>query len=122
MNFALEAVKEYRPDIAKFAASINKGAYERNVASSSFNAKPVEQAVGEDVKENDIVVGTIEQASTALEEATAVKVQQFARQFSTPNLAMDLFVKKEQSDKQSTVDALRDRLIQKAAERKYSIV
>ena len=44
MAFAIEAVKEFRPDIAKIAASINKGAYERNVASSSFNAKSVQPA------------------------------------------------------------------------------
>lgn len=124
MNFALEAVKEYRPDIAKIAASINKGAYERNVASSSFNAKPVEQAVIEEVKENNQVetAGVVEQASTALAEATAVKVEQFARQFSTQNLAMEMFAKKEQSHTQTTFDALRDRLNQQAAEQKYSIV
>jgi hypothetical protein len=124
MNFALEAVKEYRPDIAKIAASINKGAYERNVASSSFNIKPAEQTVVEEgmEKEQAESAGIVEQASTALAEATTMKVEQFARQFSTANFAMDLFPKKERTETQTSFDILQERLHQKAAERKYSIV
>ncbi|MFS0688605.1 hypothetical protein AB1K89_05025 [Sporosarcina sp. 179-K 8C2 HS] len=124
MAFALEAVQELRPDIAKIAASINKGAYERNVASSSFNAKPVEPSIIEEAKGDDQLesVGIVEKASVALAEATAVKVEQFARQFSTANLATELFAKKERTETPTSLDALRDRLNQKAAERKYNIV
>ncbi|MCG7344269.1 hypothetical protein MHZ92_08995 [Sporosarcina sp. ACRSL] len=124
MAFALEAVNEYRPDIAKIAASINKGAYERNAASSSFNAKQVQPAIVEEVKENEQTenVGIAEQATAALAQATAVKVEQFARQFSTVNLATELFAKKERTETQTTTSYLLDRLNQKAEERKYGIV
>ncbi|MCM3708931.1 hypothetical protein [Sporosarcina luteola] len=129
MAFALEAVQEYRPDIAKIAASINKGAYERNVASSSFNTIPVQPSIIEEAKhqvpqQNDqaVNVGIVEQASSALTEATVAKMEQFARQFSTVNLASELFEKKERPEAQSSSDALRDRLNQQAEERKYSIV
>lgn len=129
MAFALEAVQEYRPDIAKIAASINKGAYERNVASSSFNALPAQPAIIEEAKQqvpqqNDLAesVGIVEQASSALAEATVAKVEQFSRQFSTVNLAMELFEKEERSETKTSIDALRDRLNQRAAERKYDII
>ena len=39
LTFAMESVKEFRPEIAKIAAQINKGAYERNAASTSFTAR-----------------------------------------------------------------------------------
>ena len=129
MAFAIEAVKEFRPDIAKIAASINKGAYERNVASSSFNAKSVQPSTITDVVENAAQpheevgsTGIMEQATVALAEATTVKVEQFSRQFTTVNLAAELFAKKERTDTQPTIDYLRDRLNQQAEERKYNIV
>lgn len=122
MAFALEAVQEYRPDIAKIAASINKGAYERNVASSSFNVKPAQPAIVEEAKEFEQAETIVEQASSALAEAATAKVEQFARQFGTANLAMELFAKKERNETETSFDALRDRLNQRAAERKYSIV
>lgn len=126
MAFALEAVQEYRPDIAKIAAAINKGAYERNVASSSFSAKPepAQSPIVEETKELDQAdsIGIVEQASTALTEATTAKVEQFARQFNTVNLAMELFAKKERTETETSLDALRERLNQRAAERQYNIV
>jgi hypothetical protein len=55
MTFAMEAVQELRPAIAKIAAEVNKGAYERSVASTSFAAKATrtntETVIEETVKE-----------------------------------------------------------------------
>lgn len=115
MTFAMEAVKEYRPDIAKIAATINKGAYENNVASSSFNstAKPNTPVADDHVAD---------QATAAIAEATTMKVEQFARQLNTANLVTDLFAKKQEVETKTSYDYLLERLNQKAEERKYHIV
>ncbi|GEN82500.1 hypothetical protein SLU01_08120 [Sporosarcina luteola] len=120
MTFAMEAVKEYRPDIAKIAASINKGAYENNVASSSFNSKATQEIATPHtpVESNHVA----DQATAAIAEATTMKVEQFARQLNTANLVTDLFVKKQEVETKTSYDYLLERLTQKAEERKYNIV
>ncbi|WOV88277.1 hypothetical protein QWT69_03900 [Sporosarcina oncorhynchi] len=127
MDFAIAAVQETRPDIAKIAASINKGAYKDNVASTSFSSaqasvvtpvedlsiqKPAEQ------KEERI----LEYATDVVKEAATMKVEQFAQQFAPTNLATELFAKRQETIVKSSHDYLLDRMNQKADDRKFAIV
>lgn len=128
MDFAIAAVQETRPDIAKIAASINKGAYKDNVASSSFSraqqasaALPIEEHVVEkstEQKEERI----LEYATEVVKEASTMKVEQFARQIAPTNLAAELFAKRQETVAKSSHDYLLDRMNQKADDRKFAIV
>ncbi|MBB4823534.1 hypothetical protein HNO89_000754 [Sporosarcina luteola] len=121
MTFAMEAVQELRPDIAKIAAAINKGAYERNAASTSFlsGAASVHSAKPEMTETN--AEEAIETPSPYAWDATIQTAEQFTRQFSTAKLIEDLFTEKQRHATNANV-FLADQLNQKAAERKIAIV
>ena len=127
LDFAIAAVQEIRPDIAKIAASINKGAYKDNVASTSFSraqasvVTPVEDLSIEKpaTQKEDRM---LEYATEAVKEATTMKVEQFAQQFAPTNLAAELFAKRQETIVKSSHDYLLDRMNQKAVDRKFAIV
>ncbi|QTD41097.1 hypothetical protein [Sporosarcina sp. Te-1] len=121
MTLAMEAVQELRPDIAKIAASINKGAYERNVASTSFSSnaiasQSVEPEVAETNEEEAIDTPVARVLDTSVQAA-----EQIARTFSSEDLIARLFTEQEQTVKASD-DFLLDQLNRKGEERKAAMV
>ncbi|GKV56790.1 hypothetical protein NCCP2222_27370 [Sporosarcina sp. NCCP-2222] len=123
MTFAMEAVQELRPDIAKIAASINKGAYERNVASSSFSSsasKTAQPATETEVTEVTDSDETTDTSATQSSKAFTQAAEQFSHQFSADGWIATLFSEKEQTVNNS-YDVLLDQLTRKAEERRATI-
>lgn len=127
MDFAIAAVQEVRPDIAKIAASINKGAYRNNVASSSFSSAQQASVVLPQVElpvqkaDEQKTERILEYATEVVKEASTMKVEQFAQQFAPTNLAAELFAKRQETVAKSSHDYLLDRMNQKADNRKFSV-
>ena len=101
LTFAMEAVQELSPAVAKMAAEINKGAYERSVASTSYAAKATQSiaatVIEEAVKEadKDLAQGVVTTAGQPIEatvsDAIAKQANQIIQQFSTTTLVEQLF-------------------------------
>lgn len=131
LTFALEAVQEFRPEIAAVAAQINKGAYERSVASTSFTAKTAQSiatsAVEETVKEieNDIIrpeALTAKSSDTPANEAIVKQAAQIIQQFSATTIIKQLFNENETPAMKTAQDFLLERLERNAEQRKYQVV
>ncbi|MEK5039810.1 hypothetical protein [Sporosarcina sp. FSL K6-3457] len=131
LTFAMEAVQELRPAIAKLAAEINKGAYERNIASTSYTARAVQSiaatVIEETVKEaekdmaytpKESVVAAAQQAiEAAVSDAIAQQANQIVQQFSTATLVEQLFKQREQLGATAAHSLLFDQLDQNAEKR-----
>lgn len=139
LTFAMEAVQEFRPDIAAIAAKINKGAYERSVASTSFTTKASQSINERTVKEESMASPSNGQISPAItssnqaqvmtksaesvaNEAVTRQAEQIIQQFSTTTLVEQLFKQKEQSETKTAQDFLLDRLARNAEHRKHQVV
>ncbi|MBO0589412.1 hypothetical protein [Sporosarcina sp. E16_8] len=137
LTFAMESVKEFRPEIAKIAAQINKGAYERNAASTSFIARATQAIAGAAVKEEEknLISPSTEQVKLAssietaqqteqpvVNKAILMQAEQIIQQFSTSTIIEQLFKQKEQLDMKTAQDYLLDRLAKNAGQQKYQEV
>ncbi|MBE1556661.1 hypothetical protein [Sporosarcina limicola] len=113
LNFAVEAAQEYRPDIAKITAAINRGAYERNVASTSFTsnrAQSIAETVVEETMKNvkedinrteDILAKmTVEKPLHSVRDSSndpfITQAAQIIGQFSSSTIVEQLFKRKDQ--------------------------
>lgn len=109
LTFAMAAVKEFSPAVAKLAEQINKGAYERSVASTSYVAKAtvtdtdIEKVINEAdkdlVQSKDQVVNEVAQQAAVepiVSEAIAKQATQIIEQFSTTTLIEQLFKQRGQ--------------------------
>lgn len=132
LTFAMEAVQEMRPAIAKIAAKINQGAYERSVASTSYEAKAtpsIAATIMEDtVKEaesklDQSEVATAEQPIEAVVSgAIAEQATQIIEQFSTTTLVEQLFKQRGKIETATTQGWLLDQLARDAEQQKHRIV
>ena len=122
LTFALEAVQELRPDIASIAAKINKGAYERSVASTSFTGKTISNSGEIQASQATSVQAPPELAEPKINEAFASQTAQIIQQFSASTLVEQLFKQKEQLQKATGNDFLLDQLNRNAEQRKFQVV
>ncbi|MFS0575627.1 hypothetical protein AB1K83_08335 [Sporosarcina sp. 179-K 3D1 HS] len=125
LAFALEAVQQVRPDIAKIAAKVNAGAYERSVASTTFAAeatKTIAQSVIEEtVKEAEKDIG-VSRPDVIDTERVSTRVGQTFRVPDVPTLGRSLLEHREQMTTNKVQDILLDQLSQNAKQRKYQLV
>ncbi len=132
LTFAMDAVQELRPAIAKMAAEINKGAYERSVASTSYAAKVtqsitaavIEETVEE--AEKDLAQAVVTPAGQPIEpvvsEAIAKQASQIIQQFSATTLVEQLFKQRGQLGTTAAHGLLFDQLAQIDEQRKNQVV
>jgi hypothetical protein len=123
MEFAMDAVKEFRPDIANIAATINRGAYERSIGSTATSSKTVVEynPIEETIKPEPIIQLAEVQESVA-SKAIFEQAAQIVSQFSTTSLVEQLFKQNEQAQRSTTHDFLMDRLNRHAEQRKSQVV
>ena len=131
LTFAMEAVKEFSPAVAKLAEQINKGAYERSVASTSYVAKATESITNEVIEkvvneaEKDLLQSkeqvVNETAQRAVEpivsDAIAKQASQIIQQFSTTTLVEQLFKQRGQLGATTANGLLFDQLAQNDEQR-----
>ena len=123
LTFAMEAVQQFRPEISNIATQINRGAYERSVASTSFTTKAViketeKKADLDKVRSNGIhdsnslSEGTVQQADQVIKEAIVKQAASIIQQFSASTIVEQLFKQREQIEATTVTDRLLDRLAQ----------
>ena len=127
LTFAMDAVQGSSPAVAKMAAEINKGAYERSVASTSYTAKATQSiavtAVEEAVKEAEkglaqIGAKPVEQPiETAVGDVISKQASQIIQQFSATTLVEQLFKQRGQLGTIATHGLLFDQLTENAEQR-----
>ena len=118
LTFALEAVQEFRPEIAGIAAKLNAGAYERSVSSTTFAAEATKSIA------HAVIEGTVEGIIPHREDSVnpdpvsspvgqAFKVPDF------PTVGQAIFKERTMNPMQ---DFLMDQLSRNAEHRKYQLV
>lgn len=131
LTFAAEAVKEFGPAVAKLAEQINKGAYERSVASTSYVAKAtqsiaetvIEETVNKAEKDllqpkDQVVNEAAQQAVEAtINDSIAKQATQIIEQFSTTTLVEQLFKQRGQLGATAAHSLLFDQLAQNDEQR-----
>lgn len=133
LTFALDAVKEVRPDIASITAKINKGAYERSVASTSFVAKTAPSALSSIIEETQklaektIVQPTFPETAISSTEPVvggkvAAQAAHIIQQYSTTSLVEQLFKQREEIQTATATNYLLDQLTRNAEHRKHQVV
>jgi len=141
LTFAIESVKEFRPEIAKIAAQINKGAYERNAASTSFTTKAtqsiteavieetvkvVEKTLSSSPTENDTLASPIEtveqQVKPTVNQAIVMQAEQIIQQFSASTIIEQLFKHKEQLATKTAQDFYLEGLAKNTEQKEYQKV
>ena len=107
LTFAMEAVQQVRPEIAHIATQINRGAYERNVASTSFttkaaNKETVKKTEQDMVRSNEIHDSnplskrTVQQADQVINEVIVKHASSIIQQFSASIIVEQLFKHRDQ--------------------------
>ena len=136
LTFAMEAVQELSPAVAKMAAEINKGAYERSVASTSYVAKATESITDEVVEkvmneaEKDLLkfkekgVNEVEQQAVEpiVSDTIAQQANQIIQQFSVTTLVEQLFKQRGQLGATAAHGLLFDQLAQNDEQRTNQVV